>query len=55
VNSSLGGGSKDTWVIDTGRAEESAAEAREHLAMAMPEAASAPGMVAIARQIGPEQ
>jgi uncharacterized circularly permuted ATP-grasp superfamily protein len=55
VNSSLGGGSKDTWVIDTGRSEESAAEAGEHLAMAMPEAASAPEMVAIARQIGPEQ
>jgi uncharacterized circularly permuted ATP-grasp superfamily protein len=55
VNSSLGGGSKDTWVIDTGRPEESAAEAGEHLAMAMPEAASAPEMVAIARQIGPEQ
>jgi hypothetical protein len=55
VNSSLGGGSKDTWVIDTGRTGESAAEAREHLAMALPEAASAPEMVAIARQIGPEQ
>ena len=55
VNSSLGGGSKDTWVINTGRAEESAAEVREHLAMALPEAASAPEMVAIARQIGPEQ
>jgi uncharacterized circularly permuted ATP-grasp superfamily protein len=55
VNSSLGGGSKDTWVIDTGRSGQSAAEAREHLAMAMPEAASAPEMVPIARQIGPEQ
>ena len=55
VNSSLGGGSKDTWVIDTGRTGESAAEAREHLAMAMPEAASAPEMVTSTRQIGPEQ
>src|SRR5580692_5150241 len=55
VNSSLGGGSKDTWVINTGRSGESVAEAREHLAMALPEAASAPEMVAIARQIGPEQ
>jgi uncharacterized circularly permuted ATP-grasp superfamily protein len=54
VNSSLGGGSKDTWVIDTGRSGQSA-EAREHPAMAMPEAPSAPEMVAIARQIGPEQ
>ena len=55
VNSSLGGGSKDTWVIDTGRTGESAAEVREHLAMAMPAAASAPEMVTVTRQIGPEQ
>ena len=55
VNSSLGGGSKDTWVIDTGRTGQPAAEVREHLTMAMPEAPSAPEMVAIARQIGPEQ
>ena len=55
VNSSLGGGSKDTWVMDTGRGEQQAAEARERLAMVMPEATSAPEMVAVARQIGPEQ
>jgi uncharacterized circularly permuted ATP-grasp superfamily protein len=55
VNSSLGGGSKDTWVIDTGRTGESAAEAGEHLAMALPAAASAPEMVTVTRQIGPEQ
>jgi uncharacterized circularly permuted ATP-grasp superfamily protein len=55
VNSSQGGGSKDTWVIDRGRAEESPVEAGERLAMALPAAASAPEMVTVARQIGPEQ
>jgi uncharacterized circularly permuted ATP-grasp superfamily protein len=55
VNSSQGGGSKDTWVIDRGRIEESAVDVRERLAMALPPAASAPEMVTVTRQIGPEQ
>jgi uncharacterized circularly permuted ATP-grasp superfamily protein len=57
VNSSLGGGSKDTWVIDQGRNTEPLAEAREKLAMAMPAAASGPeiDLAALSRQSGPEQ
>jgi hypothetical protein len=62
VNSSLGGGSKDTWVLDPRRAGQPSAEAEaaeaetsERLAMALPEAASAPEMVTVTRQIGPEQ
>jgi uncharacterized circularly permuted ATP-grasp superfamily protein len=60
VNSSQGGGSKDTWVLDRGHVQETVEEAKERLAMALPEmtraeAASAPEMVAITRQIGPDQ
>jgi len=61
VNSSQGGGSKDTWVLDTGPVgqspgeAEAAAEAKERLAMALPAAASAPEMVTVTRQSGPEQ
>jgi hypothetical protein len=57
VNSSLGGGSKDTWVIDRGRGAEPLEEARDKLAMAMPAAATAPELdtLALTRQIGPEQ
>jgi uncharacterized circularly permuted ATP-grasp superfamily protein len=57
VNSSLGGGSKDTWVIDQGRAAVPLAEAGEKLAMAMPAAASGPeiDLAALSRQQGPEQ
>jgi uncharacterized circularly permuted ATP-grasp superfamily protein len=55
VNSSQGGGSKDTWVLARGHTEEPA-EAAQRLAMAMPAAASAPEMVAVAsRQSGPDQ
>ena len=56
VNSSQGGGSKDTWVLARGRAEETAGQAGERLAMAMPAAPSAPEMVAVTtRQSGPDQ
>jgi uncharacterized circularly permuted ATP-grasp superfamily protein len=57
VNSSLGGGSKDTWVLDRGRTAEPFEEAKAKLALAMPAAASAPELdtVAITRQIGPDQ
>jgi uncharacterized circularly permuted ATP-grasp superfamily protein len=58
VNSSQGGGSKDTWVLDRGPAQPTArseAEAEERLQMAMPAAASAPEMVTITRQTGPDQ
>jgi len=60
VNSSQGGGSKDTWVLDGGRAGRSAGEAADvvagqRLAMAMPAAASAPEMATITRQTGPDQ
>jgi len=60
VNSSQGGGSKDTWVLDQSYVLETVEEAKERLAMALPEmtraeAASAPEMVAITRQIGPDQ
>ena len=65
VNSSQGGGSKDTWVLARGQAEEPQ-EAVRRLAMAMPAAvplsegplstASAPEMVAVTtRQSGPDQ
>jgi uncharacterized circularly permuted ATP-grasp superfamily protein len=57
VNSSLGGGSKDTWVIDQGRTAVPSAEAGEKLAMAMPAAPSGPeiDLAALSRQSGPEQ
>jgi uncharacterized circularly permuted ATP-grasp superfamily protein len=55
VNSSQGGGSKDTWVLARGHAEEPAVQAGERLAMAIPAAASAPEMVATTRQSGPDQ
>ena len=57
VNSSLGGGSKDTWVLDQGRHAEPLEEAKAKLALAMPAAATAPELdtVAITRQLGPEQ
>jgi uncharacterized circularly permuted ATP-grasp superfamily protein len=55
VNSSQGGGSKDTWVLAGEQAVESASEAHEKLAMALPAEASAPEMIPITRQIGPEQ
>jgi uncharacterized circularly permuted ATP-grasp superfamily protein len=56
VNSSQGGGSKDTWVLDRGPVAQAAeTEAEERLALAMPAAASAPEMVTITRQIGPDQ
>jgi uncharacterized circularly permuted ATP-grasp superfamily protein len=58
VNSSQGGGSKDTWVLDgAGRSPGESVEAAvgERLAMAMPAAASAPEMVTITRQTGPDQ
>jgi uncharacterized circularly permuted ATP-grasp superfamily protein len=56
VNSSQGGGSKDTWVLDGGGAGDAAeAIASERLAMAMPAAASAPEMATITRQSGPDQ
>ena len=60
VNSSQGGGSKDTWVLDRrpvgpSSGDGEAAEAKERLAMALPAAASAPEMVTVTRQIGPEQ
>jgi uncharacterized circularly permuted ATP-grasp superfamily protein len=60
VNSSQGGGSKDTWVLHGGRAGRPAGEAADvvagqRLAMAMPAAASAPEMVTITRQTGPDQ
>jgi len=60
VNSSQGGGSKDTWVLARGHTEEPA-EAAQRLAMAMPapmplSATSAPEMVTVtSRQSGPDQ
>ena len=57
VNSSMGGGSKDTWVIDPGKTAGPSDEAVERLAMALPAAAAGPeiDVVAVSRQIGPEQ
>jgi uncharacterized circularly permuted ATP-grasp superfamily protein len=55
VNSSMGGGSKDTWVLDSGTVRATVEEAKERLSMALPEAASGPEVVAITRQIGPDQ
>jgi uncharacterized circularly permuted ATP-grasp superfamily protein len=58
VNSSLGGGSKDTWVIDPGRTAEPLGEAAARLALALPATASAPEldiMMALSREIGPDQ
>jgi len=57
VNSSQGGGSKDTWVLDRGRPAESADDAVEKLTLLMPAELSAPDVdvVAVSRQVGPEQ
>ena len=60
VNSSQGGGSKDTWVLDPGpvtqpEVAQAEAAAEERLAMALPAAPSAPEIVTITRQIGPDQ
>jgi uncharacterized circularly permuted ATP-grasp superfamily protein len=55
VNSSQGGGSKDTWVLAGDRAVESVGEAKEKLELALPPGASAPEVVAVSRQSGPEQ
>ena len=55
VNSSQGGGSKDTWVLERGRRRHPAAEARERLSLALPQSPSAPEVVAITRETGPEQ
>jgi len=55
VNSSMGGGSKDTWVLDRGRNSEPLEEAVERLTMALPEVASGPEVAPVTRQIGPEQ
>jgi uncharacterized circularly permuted ATP-grasp superfamily protein len=57
VNSSMGGGSKDTWVIDPGKSVEPSDEAIERLAMALPAELAGPeiDVVAVSRQIGPEQ
>jgi uncharacterized circularly permuted ATP-grasp superfamily protein len=57
VNSSQGGGSKDTWVLARGRTVEPLNEATERLEMAMPGAAVGPeiDLVARTRQSGPDQ
>ena len=57
VNSSQGGGSKDTWVLDRGRGAAPLDGAKDKLAMAMPEAATAPELdtLTLTRQIGPDQ
>jgi hypothetical protein len=51
----MGGGSKDTWVLDRGRNSEPLEEAVERLTMALPEVASGPEVAPVTRQIGPEQ
>jgi hypothetical protein len=56
VNSSQGGGSKDTWVLARGHADkpEEQDEAAQRLAMALP--AAPPELVpAAGRQSGPDQ
>jgi uncharacterized circularly permuted ATP-grasp superfamily protein len=56
VNSSLGGGSKDTWVIDPGRTAEPLAEASRKLELALPEVIAGPEIdLSTLRQSGPEQ
>jgi uncharacterized circularly permuted ATP-grasp superfamily protein len=55
VNSSQGGGSKDTWVIAPDRPDKAVHGAHlGHIAM-IPEAPHGPGPVAVGRQSGPEQ
>jgi uncharacterized circularly permuted ATP-grasp superfamily protein len=53
VNSSQGGGSKDTWVIALDRCVPSALTSQAPASM--PEAAYGPGPAAVDRQSGPEQ
>jgi hypothetical protein len=58
VNSSQGGGSKDTWVLASPRAaaEEASTEASPEPAPALPLMATRPAEeAAIARQSGPDQ
>jgi uncharacterized circularly permuted ATP-grasp superfamily protein len=55
VNSSQGGGSKDTWVLDaTVRSDESPKSQRDG-APPLPTPASGPELAVVTRQSGPEQ
>jgi hypothetical protein len=53
----MGGGSKDTWVIDPGRPADAPEEASRRLDLALPEVVAGPqvDLSAMTRQSGPEQ
>jgi len=55
VNSSQGGGSKDTWVLDATVRSEEGIKSRSEPAAPQPTAASGPEMAVVTRQSGPEQ
>jgi len=55
VNSSQGGGSKDTWVIAPSRPDRSGLAASAGQLQGMPQTAFGPSPVSLGRQSGPEQ
>jgi uncharacterized circularly permuted ATP-grasp superfamily protein len=55
VNSSQGGGSKDTWVLATARSSEAGFAPERQGAPPLPTPARGPELAAVSRQSGPEQ
>ena len=55
VNSSQGGGSKDTWVLDATVRSEESLRSRGEPAPPLASAASGPELAAVSRETGPDQ
>jgi uncharacterized circularly permuted ATP-grasp superfamily protein len=55
VNSSQGGGSKDTWVVDATVRSDESSKAQHDPAPAQAAPATGPEMAVVSRQSGPEQ
>jgi len=55
VNSSQGGGSKDTWVLDATVRSDESPKSHGDAALPLPAPASGPEMTVVSRQSGPEQ
>ena len=55
VNSSQGGGSKDTWVLDATVRSDESPKSHGDAALPLPAPASGPEMAVVSRQSGPEQ
>jgi hypothetical protein len=55
VNSSQGGGSKDTWVLDATVRSDESPQSRSAPASPLTPPASGPELTVVSRQSGPEQ